>query len=217
MMEKIKIMIAEDHPIFRDALVEDLNIDNFEIIGAAENGQVLVDMVKQRVPDVVILDLKMPILKGQEVLKIFARDFPTIRTIVFSQDYTDFMAADAIINGVAAYLSKDHGLPELIKAIKGVYADGFYLNKLISKEILEQLKDDKKKLYYLIENVKFSEKEIEILKLLGEGLSLPQIAAKLNISQNTVNSHKKKLFQKTESDTIVLLIKFAIRQGIVED
>lgn len=216
-MEKIKIMIAEDHPIFRDALVEDLSTDSFEVIGAAENGQVLIDMVKQRLPDIVILDLKMPVLKGSEVLKIFAKDFPSIKTIVLSQDYSEFLAADAVVNGVAAYLSKDHGMPELIKAIQGVYENGFYFNKFISREILEQLKDDKKKLYYLIENVKFSEKEIEILKYLGEGLSLQQIAAKLKISQNTVNSHKKNLFQKTESDSIVSLIKFAIKQGIAEN
>lgn len=216
-MEKIKIMIAEDHPIFRNALVEDLSNDNFEVIGAAENGQVLVDMVRQRLPDIVILDLKMPVLKGSEVLKIFAKDFPTIKTIVLSQDYTEFLAADAVINGVAAYLSKNHGMPELIKAIKSVYENGFYFNKLISKEILEQLKDDKKKLYYLIENVKFSEKEIEFLKNLGEGFSLPEIAKKLNITMNTVHSHKKNLFNKTDSDNIISLIKFAIRQGIAEN
>ncbi|MBL7911674.1 MAG: response regulator transcription factor [Bacteroidia bacterium] len=215
-MEKIKIMIAEDHPIYRNALVEELSIDNIEIIGAAENGQVLVDMVKKHIPDIVILDLKMPVLEGSEVLKIFAKDFPSIRTIVLSQDYSDFLAADAVVNGVSAYLSKNHGVPELIKAINSVYSHRFYFNEIISKEILEQLTNDKKKLYYLIENVKFSEKEIELLKHLGEGLSLSQIAAKMNISQNTVNSHKKNLFNKTESDNIVLLIKFAIRQGIAK-
>ncbi len=216
-MDKIKIMIAEDHPLFRDTLVEDLTVENFEVIGAAENGQMLIDMVKHRLPDVVILDLKMPVLTGREVLKIFAKDFPSIRTIVYSQDYSEYLAADTVINGVSAYLSKNDGLDELIKAINSVYLNDFYINKIISLEILEQLRDQTKKIYYLIENAKFSEKEINILKQLAEGLSIKEIAKNLNVSENTIHSHKKNLFLKTESDNIVALIKFAIRQGIFEE
>ena len=105
-MRKIKIMVAEDHPLFRNALVEELTTDNFEVIGAAENGMELIRLVEQNIPDIVILDLEMPLLKGEEVLKIFAKDFKSIKTIVYSNVYTEYYAADAIINGVAAYLSK---------------------------------------------------------------------------------------------------------------
>ncbi|MDP1802991.1 MAG: response regulator transcription factor [Bacteroidota bacterium] len=215
-MGKIKIMVAEDHPIFRKGLVEALTTETIEVIGEAENGQVLLDLVSISIPDIVVLDLRMPILDGQEVLKIFAKDYPSIRTIVYSNDYTPYLAAGTIINGAAAYLIKNADSPELIKAIEGTYVDGYYFNHLISKEILEQLRDDKKKLYYLIENERFSEKEIEIIKLLCEGLSVAQIADKLNISENTVKHHKKNLFTKTGTNSIVELIMFALRQGIID-
>ena len=112
------------------------------------------------------------------------------------------------------YQKKD-GVPELINAINGVSSEGFYFNDLISQEIRCQLKDDKKKLYYLLESKKFSEKEIEIIKLLCDGLSVEQIAEKLNISENTVKHHKKKIFEKTDSNSLARLIKFALRQRII--
>lgn len=214
-MEKIKLMVAEDHTIFRKALMEGLETDNIEVVGGAKNGKELIALVTEFIPDVVVLDLRMPEMDGHEVLKVFASEFKSIKTIVYSSEYTPYFVAHTILNGAAAYMTKNADLPELIKAVNNVYRDGFYFNELISKEILEQLKDDKKKLYFLIENQKFSEKELLVLKLLCDEATLPQIADQLNISQNTVLHHKKNLFQKTESNTIISLVKYAVRQGII--
>lgn len=216
-MEKIKVMIAEDHPIYRSMLVQGLATENISIIGVAENGKVLINLVKENLPDVVILDLNMPIMDGHEVLEIFAKDFRSIRTIILSTDYAPFYLANAIIMGAAGYLSKSTDIPEVILAIEEAYKYGYHFNELISKEILEQLRDDKKKLYYIIEDKRLSKREIQVLTLLCDEVPIAQIADRLDISTNTVLHHKKKLFEKTDSETMVSLVRYAIRQGIIKD
>ena len=214
-MEKIKLMIAEDHTFLRKSLVSSLTTHNIEVIGEASNGTDLIKLVTERPPDIVLLDLKMPEMDGYAVLENFAKEFKNIKTVIYSSYHSPFFVALTIINGAAAFVSKNSEITEIIEAIEGVYADGFYFNEIISKNILQQLRDDKKKLYYLIEDAKFSEKEIQVLKMLCDEFTLPQIAESLNISQNTVLHHKKNLFQKTESNTIVSLVKYAIKHGIV--
>lgn len=215
-MKKIKIMIAEDQPIFLDMLTQGLNRENMTVIGAALNGQILIDLIKENVPDIVILDLEMPVLNGHEVLKILAKDYKSIRTLIFSNVYTPYYLSNVIIDGAAGYLKKSSFMEELVTAIEEVYREGFYFNELLSREILFQLMDDKKKFYFLIKDQRFSEREIEIIQLVCEELTVEQIADKLNISVNTVNDHKKKIFKKTDSNNIVALVKYASRYRIIE-
>ena len=212
-MEKIRVMIAEDQTIMRNALAQGLDTDFITVTGLADDGQKLMELVKKEIPDVVVLDLKMPVLDGHEVLKLFAERYPTIKTIILSGEYTEYYAVNVIVNGAAAFLKKSSDMEEVIEAIKGVYEEGYYFNEVISKDILEHLNSEKK-IYYLIENKRFSEKEIEVLKQICKDIPTGIIADNLNISESTLRFHRRNLLKKTESDSIVSLVKYAIKQGI---
>ena len=214
-MEKIKVILAEDHKMFRDLLSQELADNNFEIVGLAQNGKALLEILKNTIPDIVLLDLKMPILDGHEVLKILSQDFPELKTIVLSSDYSDLFVCSVILNGAAAYIKKDSAVSEVINAIEKVHRDGFYFNELVSREILEQLKSTHK-IYYLMDNEKFTRREMEVLKALCEGGQQKDVARNLGISTNTLNFHTKNLKQKSELNNLKLLVKYAINQGIDE-
>lgn len=209
-------MLAEDHQVFRDGLTTVLRENGINVIGAAPNGKILIDMINENLPDIVILDLRMPVMNGHEVLKVFVKQFPSIRTIVLSSDYQPFFVAGVILDGARAYLRKNSDPLEIIKAIQSVHTDGFYFNDVVSKDILEQLRSEKK-LYYIIGNEKFSEREIEVLRELCSGLTDEQVADKLNISPYTVNFHKRQLFRKTECKNVALLAQYAVRQGMLDN
>lgn len=211
---KIKVMIADDHEMFREMLVKELVENSIDVVGQADNGQILIDLISEKQPDIVLLDLRMPVLDGHEVLKILAKDFPNIRTIVISNDYTDYYVANVIINGAYAYIKKSSKVSEVLDAIHSVHKDGYYFNDVISKEIIKELNSDKK-IYYLIQDKKFSEREIEVIQELCKDITVGQVAANLNITENTVQYHKNNIKKKTDSETIISLVRYAIRQGII--
>lgn len=213
-MEKIRVIIAEDSEMFRTLLSKELNRENIEIVGTAEDGLELIELVKKVTPDIVLLDLSMPKLSGEEVLKVFKKDYAYLKTIVLSQDSYSFYVTNVILDGARAYLSKDMALSELLKAIDMVHTEGFYFNELVSRDILAALQD-KKGIHYLIGDQQFSSQEIEVMQRLCDSFSPEQIADELEISANTVIYHKNKLFKRTGSDTTVELVRYAIRNGIV--
>lgn len=212
--DKIKLIIAEDHQIFRAKLVEFLNTDSIEVIGEAPNGQVLIELVKAAQPDVVLLDLEMPVKTGHEVLEVFSKEFTGIKTIIFTYDDASYSIASAVLNGACGYLRKDIGPEEVIKAVEAVYRDGYYFNEHMSQYILSEL-HNRKKLYIFIGDQKFSERELEVIKLLCAEVPAERIADRLNITKNGVLWHKKRLFKKTQSNNIVSLVKYAILHGII--
>jgi len=207
-------MIADDHEMFREMLAKELLENDIDVIGQADNGQTLIDLINETQPDIILLDLRMPILDGHEVLKILAKDFPNIRTIVISNDYTDYYVANVIINGAYAYIKKSSKVSEVLDAIHSVHKDGYYFNDVISKKIIKELNSDKK-IYYLIQDKKFSEREIEVIQELCKDITAGQVAANLNITENTVQYHKNNIKKKTDSETIISLVRYAIRQGII--
>lgn len=211
---KIKVMIADDHEMFREMLAKELLENDIDVIGQADNGQTLIDLINETQPDIILLDLRMPILDGHEVLKILAKDFPNIRTIVISNDYTDYYVANVIINGAYAYIKKSSKVSEVLDAIHSVHKDGYYFNDVISKKVIRELNSDKK-IYYLIQDKKFSEREIEVIQELCKDITAGQVAANLNITENTVQYHKNNIKKKTDSETIISLVRYAIRQGII--
>jgi DNA-binding NarL/FixJ family response regulator len=214
--ELITIMIAEDHPVMLKALATNISecSQKVNVIGLAKNGAVLMDLVKKRLPDMVILDIEMPIMDGFEVLELFKRDYPSIKTIIYSNTYSDYNVARAVLNGAAAYINKMSGdIDELINTIEKVREFGYHFNAKVAKELILML-HEQKKIYYLIENEKITEREIELLRLICAGKQIKQIAADMGISRGMVKLHKGNLLEKTESQTTVDLIIYAIRQGI---
>ena len=214
--QKIRVIIAEDHEMFRHLLTEELERLGIEVIGQAENGEVLIDLLKKEPPDIVLLDLRMPKMDGQTALRLMTEMWSTVRVIVLSNYSTNYYVATMIKNGARAYLIKSSPISEVVAALNAVYNDGYYFNGMISREVMEQLKTEKK-LYYYIGDQRFSEREIEVIQELCKDLTNGQIADNLNISPSTVQYHKNTIRRKTGSDTMISLVKYAIRESLIEN
>ena len=212
---KISIMLADDHNVGRQMFAAYIkeHHENIRVIGQAANGQELLDLVAHQQPDIVILDLEMPVLDGFETLKILTDKYPDVKTIIFSTHYNEFYISELILRGACGYVSKTAFTTELFKTINSVYSEGFYFNKGIRSHIMQTLIENRK-LQQLICSKQLTDREIEVLQLICNEKQNKEIAATLHIAESTVEYHKKQLFSKTNSVSIVGLVKYAIRSGI---
>ncbi len=216
-MDKINLMIAEDHKMFRETIVRTITetAPNVEVIGAAADGLELLTLVKERQPDIVLLDIKMPEMDGWAVLQVFKDQYPNIKTIMFSGEFDKLNVANAVLVGARAFIDKwkgDH--VELIEAIESVYRHGYYFNDLVAREIVISLKKNKNQLPVFENEKNFTEREIEIIRLICEGKHVKEMANHLNIASSTVKYHKGNVFKKTETESNLELLKYAITRGI---
>jgi len=212
---KITVMLADDHNVGRQMFSSFIKQtkDHLEVIGEAANGQELLDLVEKREPDIVILDLEMPVLDGYKTLKILTAKHPNVKTIIFSSHYNEFFISELILAGARGYVSKTAFATDVFHTIEEVHKGGFYFNKGISSHIIQTLIEDRK-LQEMINAKELTDKEIEVLQQICDEKQNKEIANTLNISENTVAYYKKQLYNKTNAVSVVGLVKYAIRMGI---
>lgn len=209
-------MIADDHNLGREcfgAYLEN-HCKDVRIAGHAANGLELLALMKKKAPDIVILDLEMPVMNGHQTLLEITRRYPKVKTIIFSTHYNEYFISELIIAGACGYLSKSCFAEEMFETIDKVYTEGFYFNNSISRQVVTTLIEDRK-IQYLISEKILSDREIDVLKEICNEKQGREIADALNISENTVQFHKKNIYNKTNCETLVGLVKYAIRAGIV--
>ncbi|MFA8449283.1 MAG: response regulator [Bacteroidales bacterium] len=218
-MDKIKIVLVDDHQIVRDGIFALLmNVEDIDIIGEASNGDELFDILKKVKPDVAIIDLSMPKMSGIEVTKKLKEIHADINVIIFSS-YTD---EESVINSIKAgakgYLSKESFREDLVNAIRQVNLGNEFLGETIPKSIfLNYIKNDSKRNKYHNDKIQYlTKREIEILKHIAEGLTYKEIAARLFISFRTVETHKNNILQKLELNNNIEMVKFAIKNKLIE-
>ncbi len=169
-------------------------------------------------PDIIVLDISFPDISGIEITKIITQKYPQIKIIMLSMYTNEYFIFNSINSGAKGYLPKNISKRELIQAIHQVYAGNEYFSETIKNIILKSYL--KKAKNQPAENAKtpdaLTTRELEILKLVAEGLANQQIADKLFISIRTVDAHKNHIMQKLQLNSIVDLIKFAIRNKIVD-
>jgi DNA-binding NarL/FixJ family response regulator len=214
--EKIKIMMAEDHISARQAYVAALeDEENFVVIGDAGNGLDLLKLMEKKKPDIVITDLEMPVMNGYQLLEIIRERHKDVRVIVLSMHDEDYYISDLILKGASAYLPKRCDLDDIIYTINKVYKDGYYFTQPVSKIVVKtSLNDQKFKPFY--EELGLSARELEVLKLICQEKSNKDIAEKLDISMPTVDYHRQGIYKKTQSTSVVGLVKFAVKNGLTD-
>ncbi len=218
-MNKIKIILVDDHQIVRDG-IKALLVDNshIEIIGEAQSAYDFFNLLKTQIPDVVLLDIALPTMSGIEVSKILSSDYPKIKKLMLSMYTSEDFIFNAIKSGVNGYLPKNTTRDELLEAINEVYNGKEYFSKSISDTILKSYLNSAK-YGNSSSNDKLSnltKRENEILLYVVEGINNPNIAEKLNISIRTVETHKTSIMRKLNLNSTVDLVKFAIKNGIIE-
>jgi len=184
-----------------------------EVVGMAQNGREAVQLCSALLPDVVLMDISMPDLNGIEATRQIQKEHPETMIIGLSMHADHRFVTRMLKAGAVGYLLKDSAFEELARAIRVVKSGKIYLSTNISdlliKDYIRNIKDEETS--YL---AKLSEREREVLQLLAEGKNVKQIAAKLDISDKTVETHRQHIMRKLEIYNLADLIKFALREGI---
>lgn len=218
MMEnKIKIFLADDEELFRKGIVFLLQREeNIEILFEASNGSDLVEKLKTTdiLPDIILMDLKMPLLNGVEATKIIHKDFPQIRIIALTSYNTKSFIANMIDVGAASYLVKSSSPKDMLKTINEVAEKGFYYNETVM-EVIHQDILSKNTSRTLLDEDFLTLREKEVLELICKQHSSTEIADMMNVSTRTVDGHRNSLLQKTNSKNMAGLVIFAIQNKII--
>lgn len=209
----VSIILADDHTLFREGLLTILNAElEFQVVAQANNGREVVKLLRKHEVDVIIMDIAMPELNGIEATRQILHDYPEMKIIALSMHSDSHFVTGMLKAGAKGYLLKDCAGIELIKAIREVLMDRYYISEDISTTVLQ---DYVGKLSGAAEEKsELSGREIEVLQLIAEGKPTQQIAETLFISVKTVEAHRAKIKSKLKLNSIPELTKYAIRKGI---
>ena len=208
----------DDHTVVRQGLRALLAAeDDIEIIGEAENGRQALQLVKKLLPDVVVMDIAMPVLNGVEATRQITRYVPSVKVLVLSTYSNDEYVEQLTEAGAAGYLVKQTAANDLLKAIR----EAFKGNAFFSPAIAKRLRDQCRQTYNVGQPIKrrsdyLTTREAEVLQLIAEGRANKQIAAELCISIKTVEKHRQQVMNKLGIHDVAGLTRHAISKGIIE-
>lgn len=214
-MDKIKILIVDDQALMRDGLKTIIGLeDNLEVIGTLKNGQEAVEFCMKTVPDLILMDIRMPIMDGVESTKIIKSQYPNTVILILTTFNDDDYIVEALAFGASGYILKDIEGDDLIRAINDAHKGSFMLPSQVAIKIAKKLSqrnivsvEDKKSLEV------FSEREIEIAKMLALGFNNKQISTSLYISEGTVKNYISNIYSKlgtSDRTAAALTIKKAL-------
>jgi len=206
-----RILLADDHPIFLQGLKSLLEREKFEVVGLAADGREAVKLAGKLKPDVVILDLAMPLLNGLDTAREIGKVSPATKKILITNYSEEQYVLDALRAGVNGYLLKTKAAADVIQAIREVSRGALYLSTGVSRELLQAyIENEASRVNSL------SGREREVLQLIAEGKSTKEIAGILGVSPKTVETHRMRLMNKLEIHETAGLVRYAIRQGIIQ-
>ncbi len=216
-MRPLRILIADDHEVVREgmrALIE--HEPGWEVCGIAINGQEAVEMARKLKPEVVILDMAMPKLSGLEALRRIKRALPNTEVMIFSAHHSEEVIAQLFEAGAKSYIQKSDAGRHLVAAIKSLAEHKPFFTPEISKILFAKFfsADSCKK--HSRPGHSLTAREREIVRLLAEGLSNKEIASSLGISSRTVETHRATLMRKLDITSFAPLVRYAIRNNIIE-
>lgn len=215
-MQKIKVLVVDDHTILRDGICALLALaGDIEVIGEAINGNEALSKVRQLSPDVVLMDIAMPIMGGLEATRRINKDFPKTKVLVLTQYDDKEYFFPVIESGAAGFISKAAASSELAAGIRSVFRGESYLSPSVTKLLVENYQHTAGKRGSHDPYNQLTAREREILKLLVEGHSTQEIAEMLVITPKTVDGHKTNLMAKLGVHNRVELVKYALRRGII--
>lgn len=211
-----KIMIVDDHKIFRDGLILLLNhFDFVKVVGQASNGEEFLNLLDQIVPDIVLMDINMPIMNGIEATKIAVEKFPSLKVIALTTFFEDDYIEKMFSAGVEGYMLKRSNIEDFEKAIIRVSEGGNYFSEEIIKVFTRNLYENKNWVNKKLGLPILTSREKEILELICKGLNNDQIAEAIFLSPKTIEKHKSSLFQKTETFNTVNLVIYAFKNRLI--
>jgi DNA-binding NarL/FixJ family response regulator len=209
-----KVLIADDHQIMREGLRTMLEKEHdLTVVGEAENGRMTLRLARELIPDVIIMDVAMPDLNGIEATRQIVAELPSVKIIALSMHDDRRFVLNMLKAGAAGYMLKDCAFKDLAKAIRVVRTNKTYLSNevadIVVKDYLASAAPIESSAFQLL-----SPREREVLQLIAEGKTSPQIADLLHISVKTVETHRQQIMVKLKIKSIAELTKYAIREGL---
>ncbi|HRO46451.1 response regulator transcription factor [Agriterribacter sp.] len=216
-MSIIKVAIADDHKIFRKGVILSLRqYTNIKFVLEAENGEELLMGLPAAEPDVVLMDLRMPVKDGIEATKTIGKQYPHLHVIVLTMYEDERFVSHLMENGANGYLLKSADPAEIKKAIVEVMARGYYLNNFVNKVLLKKSHARTKSIPSLTNEVVISDKEREVLRLLCMEFTATEIAQKMEISPRTVEAIKDRLMERYNVKNTAGLVFFAVKNNLID-
>jgi len=216
-MNKIKILIADDHKIFRDGIRSILEKENdLEVVDEAANGNEVIEKLATTSVDVVILDIDIGKPTGIEVTEIISEKYPVVRVLILSMIGLHDFVIQALEKGATGYILKNTGKDEVITAIRSVAKGDSYFSKEVSTILVEHL-NRPRTIKKRPEGIPLTAREVEVLQLIAQEYSNPEIAEKLFISIRTVDTHRRNLLEKLGLKNTAGLVKYAISKGLLKE
>jgi two-component system response regulator NreC len=215
-MQKIRVLVVDDHTIVRDGICALLGLaGDMEVVGEAANGREALEMVRKLVPDVVLMDISMPVMGGLEATRRIRKEFPKVKVLALTQ-YDDKAYVFPVIEaGASGFISKTAASSELASGIRSVHRGDSFLSPSVARFLVED--------YQQLASMKggqdpyeqLTDREREVLKLAAEGYTTQEIADMLVLSPKTVEGHKTNLMSKLDIHNRTELVKYALRKGII--
>lgn len=213
----IKVAIADDHALFRQGVKTALSVKkDIELIAEADNGMQLLNLLKHIDPDVILLDIQMPIMDGIQTLPEIRKIKPDAKVIILSMHNDHSMISKLMEIGANSYLTKNSDSETIYQAIRTCYEQEFFFNELTNKALLTGLRT-KRSDSFGPQEADLSDKEVRVLKLMCEEKTTKEIADIVEISPRTVEAIRDKLKTKTGAKSMAGLVMYAVKNGIVEE
>lgn len=208
-MKKITVLLAEDHTIVREGFQKMLGLQtDFEVVGEAQNGREAIALVKKLRPEVVLMDIAMPLLNGLEATRQLLKAVPTTKVLMLSAHNDDAYVVNATESGAVGFLLKQSSAHDVCRAIREVYKGKTFFSPTVAKRSGPVQLDTKA--------AQLTAREMEVLQLIAEGKANKETAAELGISLKTVEKHREHLMQKLDIHDTASLTRYAISTGIIE-
>lgn len=215
-MSKTKLLLVDDHQMFLDGLVEILNQESeIEIVGTAKNGKEALELLKTQKIDVIISDVSMPELDGEQLLEITKKEYPSVKTIMLTMHDSGDKIASLIKGGADSYLYKNASKNELLEAIHVVASGEQFFSSKIQKALLDNIVPGRKVEQMDDLKASLTDREKEVLIMIAQEFTQTEIAEKLFISPNTVIYHKRKLMLLLEVKSVAGLVRKAVEMKLL--
>jgi DNA-binding NarL/FixJ family response regulator len=216
-MKKISILLVDDHTVVRQGLRALLQAEeDMEVAGEAENGRQAVGLARKSSPDIIVMDVAMPLLNGLEATRQILKNQPSAKILVLTSYGDDDCVNELMRAGAAGYLIKQTAANDLLKAIREVYRGNAFFSPAIAKRLRDQCREAFTGGMTGKKTGELTSREAEVLQLIAEGFSNKQIASELNISIKTVEKHRQQVMNKLNIHDVAGLTRYALSKGMVE-
>jgi DNA-binding NarL/FixJ family response regulator len=210
----MKILLCDDQAVIRDGLEMLLNLEkDFQVIGAAQDGAEALELAAQKQPDLILMDLKMPIMNGIEATREIRAKFPHIKILVLTTYDDDEWVFDAIRAGASGYLLKDTPRQKIVEAIRGTMEGKSFVDPAVAGKLLNQVASKQTQPTSILAE-KLTERELDVLRLIAKGINNSEIANQLHLSEGTVRNHVSAILEKLNVSDRTHAAVIAIQHGL---